>query len=244
MNDAHEMRWGYKVFEDAATEILTNALPESLAGLDKDFIDRIDSVISPMGLQVQPFIASFSKEPDQLSQWRGYADDGQGFAIGFSGTALQALPVTLLEVLYDHKQQILEMKRAIAAIYLRYADASSEFGSECAEDCVLLGAYLAALKNPSFHEEREVRALHLVNVKHSERAMRLVPNDSEIEIQFRASSGTLTAYLDLRGPGDLQMIKEVVMGPKNPNAPGNVLFIAGQYGHNDLVVKRSAGSYR
>ena len=31
-----------------------------------------------------PYLACFSSEADLLSQWRAYADDGAGFAIGFS----------------------------------------------------------------------------------------------------------------------------------------------------------------
>ena len=35
------------------------------------------------------FVCSFSKSSDELGQWRAYADDGRGFAIGFDGKALE-----------------------------------------------------------------------------------------------------------------------------------------------------------
>lgn len=35
------------------------------------------------------FVLCLSEEPDLLSQWRGYADDGQGISIGFSKRKLQ-----------------------------------------------------------------------------------------------------------------------------------------------------------
>jgi hypothetical protein len=37
------------------------------------------------------FIASFSQNPDDLHQWRSYADDGRGVAIGFSAKLFQPL---------------------------------------------------------------------------------------------------------------------------------------------------------
>ncbi len=30
------------------------------------------------------FVASFSRAADDLGQWRGYGDDGRGFAVGFA----------------------------------------------------------------------------------------------------------------------------------------------------------------
>lgn len=35
------------------------------------------------------FVTCFSEEPDILSQWRGYADDGKGCCLGFSTSAIQ-----------------------------------------------------------------------------------------------------------------------------------------------------------
>ena len=37
------------------------------------------------------FIASFSRDRDDLGQWRAYADDGRGFAIGFSPRLFKVL---------------------------------------------------------------------------------------------------------------------------------------------------------
>ncbi len=37
------------------------------------------------------FIASFSRHPDDLHQWRSYADDGRGVAIGFSAKLFQPI---------------------------------------------------------------------------------------------------------------------------------------------------------
>jgi hypothetical protein len=36
------------------------------------------------------FVCSFSEDGNELGQWRAYADDGRGYAIGFDGKALEA----------------------------------------------------------------------------------------------------------------------------------------------------------
>jgi hypothetical protein len=53
-------------------------------------------------------ISSYSLDPDVLSQWRAYADDGRGFAIGFSPKLMQ-MPAKKLRVLYDEDRQLYEM---------------------------------------------------------------------------------------------------------------------------------------
>jgi hypothetical protein len=66
-----------------------------------------------------------SAEPDLLSQWRGYADDGQGFSIGFSKYYLEKMckakdegdfTFFLSKVLYEpseHEQELIALYRII-----------------------------------------------------------------------------------------------------------------------------------
>ena len=49
-------------------------------------------------------ISCYSLDPDVLSQWRAYADDGRGFAIEFSAKLMQ-MPAKKLRVLYDEERQ-------------------------------------------------------------------------------------------------------------------------------------------
>lgn len=127
LNDAEEGRWGYKIFEDAATKVITRkGLPPEAAalieGLDVDFMDKIDAVWSTSGLHLSSFVSCFSTDGDSLSQWRAYADDGRGFAIGFRVSELRRLPVQILDVEYGVDKQIQEMAIALSAIYLEYVE--------------------------------------------------------------------------------------------------------------------------
>src|SRR6266446_2177088 len=75
MNDFMEMHWGYSIWEKAASEILDE--------VGREFLDEIDKIISVSGVRGLLVAACFSLDGDVLSQWRAYADDGQGYAIGF-----------------------------------------------------------------------------------------------------------------------------------------------------------------
>ena len=59
----------------------------ALRFIQKDVDDRMSRVFSMGGLT--SYVACFCEDGDDLSLWRGYADDGKGCAIGFSFDALQ-----------------------------------------------------------------------------------------------------------------------------------------------------------
>lgn len=126
-----------------------------------------------------------------LSQWRAYAENGAGFAIGLDPFVLQAMPVTLLEVCYD--RQLQAERIADGVDYLRElhqligqpepALAASLTEEQLQDDETGLPALLraqidrfalavrfltldlVAFKNPAFSEESEVRLVHYVVVR-------------------------------------------------------------------------------
>jgi len=84
LNDPSELRHG----ADCAVKELRDLRAAALQEGD-DFIqtvcDQVERLVthdprSDLGF----FVASFSRAPDDLGQWRGYGNDGRGFAIGFA----------------------------------------------------------------------------------------------------------------------------------------------------------------
>ena len=63
----------------------------------------------PQNQRAFTFCASFSENPDQLSQWRAYAAGGAGVAIGFDSRYLRPQDVSkgveLRKVVYDEHEQ-------------------------------------------------------------------------------------------------------------------------------------------
>lgn len=78
LNDSEELTWVEKVIEAAKTNKNTGQLDDDAALL-------LSHCIAPSDFHQRnsPLVASFSMCHDKLSQWRAYADDGRGVAIGF-----------------------------------------------------------------------------------------------------------------------------------------------------------------
>lgn len=254
MNDSEEGRYGYALFQRAANELLELKKEKpGLEGLDSDFFDQVDACLSPKQLHSHPVIACFSKAPDVLSQWRAYAQDGQGWAIGFDGEAINAMPVTLLDVLYEPSQQLEEVRNSLAAMFFLCRQAGGDFEAAVGSSARLLSSLMLAYKHPSFREEQEVRALHELRVDLAQDGWLLIDeggtaNEKEVEgqtVKFRADSGAVVAYVDLpleRANG--LTIPELWLGPRNSNGVGNALYPLTQFGHRDVMLHWSASSYR
>lgn len=236
LNDSEEVRWGYSAFEEAATRLVNRTgIPDAVPKIEVAFLDDMDRYIAPVQLVAHPFVACFSTKPDSLGQWRAYGDDGRGFAVGFNAAAIRRLPATLLRVEYDRERQVEEMMRAIVAAYLHRAEGGSE--DEFMSDCILLATSMVAFKHEAFAEEGEVRSVHVVHVDAREDRLAFVDpggvsGGADVAgepVRFTIRDNHLTAYLDLpvTSPTRPDLIREIVLGPKNFSQWGNVQLFLG-----------------
>src|SRR5262245_40731502 len=81
LNDPSELLHGHALCRDV-TRALAN-------GSDSNVVRLLEIVNALMthknfGTRLDFFIASFSTQRDDLGQWRAYADNGRGFALGLS----------------------------------------------------------------------------------------------------------------------------------------------------------------
>jgi len=253
LNDAHETRWGYDVFEEAADRLLKRSgISEATPRIDLSFIDSMDKIISPIQLIAHPFVACFSAEHDSLEQWRAYGDDGRGYAIGFKVSALQNLPITLLKVEYQREKQVEEMIRAIVATYVHHRDDDpTTKQAEFQLDCSLIATFMIAFKNPVFEHENEIRCVHAVNVDMqgdrmrfvdrggTERGTKDIPGET---IGFQVRDNHFVPHLEL--PIDASVVAEIIWGPKNQSASGNMALFLGGLGISNVKFRRSNVPYR
>ncbi len=85
LNDPSELRHGLKcaVYELRNRRGIAGQQGDTVTQWVCDDVERFvtaPELISEFGF----FVASFSRAPDDLGQWRAYGDDGRGFAIGFA----------------------------------------------------------------------------------------------------------------------------------------------------------------
>jgi len=163
MNDSQEGFW--------ADQIVREILNEHSSSMSDD--DR-DQFITGYNInRPRPFLFCLSSEPDILSQWRAYAMNGTGVAIGFDASIFprhKLLPHTyaspwdntsLWPVIYN----AIEQRELVGAMFnnaLVSPDICVKDGGR--PNYQILGALIAAvnpvLKNPAFSEEKEWRVIH------------------------------------------------------------------------------------
>lgn len=242
MNDYLEVHWGYSIWEQAASTRLNK--------YGKYFIDEIDQVIHSLGYQGLLLANCFSTEKDVLSQWRAYANDGNGYVIGFNARDLLELPIRALQVLYDKDQQIKEASKIIDILYLLKKENSPEFKISCA----IYGFDLCAFKNPAFSEEKEIRLIHLLNFQESNELIKLIDTGGQYfgeqktgeQIKFRIKQNIPIPYieLDFSNNGKIQPIKEVIIGPKNHVNPTAISIFLETIGISKVKIEKSKASYQ
>jgi hypothetical protein len=138
------------------------------------------------------YVASFSEEPDLLSQWRGYCSEGPGFTLCVSAGRMMTLAGThdwqFFKCIYDEDAQVEILKKMLGEAVDDPAYAQS-FPTQVAFGLLLL--YLAtAFKHPKFKEESEWRA-----VKRTGGTPFVQPGAPVIPPKVRPGASTLTPYI-------------------------------------------------
>jgi Protein of unknown function (DUF2971) len=256
LNDAQEMRLGYRAFEEAATRIInrTGIGPE-IDIIPRAFFDDVDKTLSRTQTIAHPFVSCFSLDGDDLGQWRAYAADGQGFAIGFSASLIRELPVSVLAVEYDWENQVKEMMVALLATHEHRKDTSNVSPNAFGEDCVLIGVYSVGFKHSAFRHEREIRCVHVNKVDFTDGRLRFIDPGGEnssghqfdaVPIRFEVRNNHLCAYQDLpfSWTEGAHPVAELVLGPKNYSYLGNIFLYLGGLGYGDVPIRQSAIPYR
>lgn len=242
MNDFLEVHWGYSVWEQAASTRIEK--------YGREFLDEINTTIRLWGFRGLSLANCFSTDKDVLSQWRAYTGDGKGYVIWFNAKDLLGLPVRALKVLYDEQEQVKEAAVAIDALHAMKQDQSPDFEMLCE----FFNCDLSAFKNPAFSEEKEIRLIHLLELKPSNDSLKLIDvggiyfgqEKKGEEIKFRMKQDIPTPYIefDFTDGGKLNPIKEVIIGPKNDVLPTAISIFLETIGIGNVSIEKSKASYR
>lgn len=235
LNDAGEIRRGIEVAKVETKALLDGA---------KAYLRRhyFDQVLEQLGEKVsrQIFLVCFSEVGDLLSQWRAYADDARGFAIGFDFQRLtkQSAPTGQQfsgRVLYDESS----FRNAVRNYLMEHAPTESSHSDPDGESFASANAnnhswgilsLAARFKHHGFEEEREARIACVCNLPIGWRSVESVPIseikgpiflssfdrlDEELPSlrKFRASSRGIVPYLEWKF--DANDITEIRVGPRS-----------------------------
>jgi len=203
-------------------EIAKTVLEESRRGPEPESSYARLVVQNLNWMELTAYACCFSKDGDLLSQWRAYADDGTGFAVGFSVAWLKRQryeylpkhPLELLEVEYDDDRQR-ELATTCIRWYLAQVPGQNGIGRQAVSMRTVTQFWVlsAACKHPSFREEKEVRFI-LAEISDPDSQIEACRKAIGVSPRYHRQSGEQSIpYFKL--PFSADAIAEIRLGPKN-----------------------------
>ncbi|MBQ7788374.1 MAG: DUF2971 domain-containing protein [Clostridia bacterium] len=198
----------------------------------------------------------FTKAEDDLSMWRGYTDNGNGFAIGFDKDALvnavkkvEYKNSKIADVKYsfdEHQQYVLQATEKLINSLKEIEsekkhDINISIKSKIKEWYTHSLLEIAYFKKSSFSVEQEVRLCYFrrvipFDIKHKKEKTSLNYFDYDIK------KNDLVACLKLHMPENL--ISKIVIGPMNKATPTDVERFLACYGIFDVKCVKSQNTYK
>lgn len=198
---------------------------------------------------------------DVLSQWRGYADDGRGVCIGFNPKVVVKPYMSRVQVIYDRKMQLMslgEKWEKVMSMANSRSDSTRELMASVAS-VVSFYRLVAYMKHESFAEEEEEEVRYIFPITKSSKGYQFdehfqkhyQKDCGEIEFFMRASNPV--PYVDVivdrivdrnEGGYSENIIKEVVLGPKNSAKEIDIQAFLATKGFANVEIGRSVSTYR
>lgn len=208
MNDSAEIIWLLGMVKDFVSK------KEEYNSILKDW-DLIENIMKTLLEEMDcPYIFCLSKEKDVLSQWRSYANDGKGVAIGFDVDFIERhYSLYGIDVIYNQEKQYDILSKKISDSVLMKLNNAVKNGNreEIHRKSIILVSYILQdaimCKNPAFQEEKEYRLYCGYNVKDEK---------SISDIKFKTNDCSIIPYRELCFKGvEYEVIKNIVVGPKS-----------------------------
>ena len=219
MNDFREDTLFRKPLQIALQSFVNRSEPEKqlLQRIVDEYVSRVDF----------PYVACFSRDEDMLSQWRAYADNGKGIAIGIKLGALPhfdllmqehgkiiSRPVIIDEVSYNQEDDEVDfMKKILSACLINYQKGKSEV-EVIGQGIIALNRLSIFAKGKGFEEEHEVRLVYhpcyrnlLANLN-----CETPKGHDHDDIEFRIREGRILSYFTYQLPREA--IHSIILGPK------------------------------
>jgi hypothetical protein len=223
LNDPSELNHGFSHAINVLNSLVANHAPES-----KAFAKQLTGFAEQKGIQGSAhfFVCSFSSCGDDLGQWRAYADNGRGYALGFDAMVLEkgltkgetsvpnvhsyaaAFPISYKDhELADVHRQIIEKMLGLISLPHGKNLHSSAIASYRIDLflSLMLHTMHAALffKHKAYDTEKEYRFLQTYSV-----------TAPPLEMKFRARPYSLIRYkeFDWRSVAS-SALKQIVVGP-------------------------------
>ena len=185
MNDAAEIELGLR----RAKQIVRSLSLKEKVDRRRRFLQRLLRKLDD-GNEKSSYVISLTEERDDLSQWRGYANNGLGYVLGFDGKCINEIAKddtqSFGKVYYSSSKQEAILNQAISDMYdymnkeRKGSPRVSDMEECCDELEAVISSLAASFKHLSFSSENEWRLHH-----YPEKA----------DIRVRAATGKLVPYV-------------------------------------------------
>ncbi len=236
---------------------LDKALNRIIKSVGQDYYYHFQEFWQDRMLNLQtPYICSFSKKGDSLSQWRAYANDGKGFAIGFDRKSFafdKNIPaksakldksIGIRDVNYDQKKEEQCIEYCIELLHKAFQNKQPNQDSILA--AYTLNDFALFSKSDAFYEEDEVRMVHIPQIQQNPQNSELDISKCTLPLKHRVSNDIITSYFeyDFSSDSESSAIKEIYLGPKCNVTYYDLNLILASANLQNIKIKKSKASYR
>lgn len=247
----------------ACRDVLRRLAEES--SLSKHTIESFLEHLDILRGILECFGASLSENGDLLSQWRGYAADGAGFAIGLDRGLLNQMPQlsridpsiafaglgpSLVKVEYEEPHTINRLRGLFesARTHIEKWFPMPTNLPQVPPDAKTIDEARKAINDTLLHQWSQLFSIKGPAFKEEcEWRLALTAFPGSPLYQYRVSRGMLAPYLKYPMPkasDGLCPISHVMIGPKNSTPISIIEEMLRQFGHEHCTVERSAATYR
>lgn len=166
LNDKKEFKYGVELILSRIDALKNQGLNSEILNMLTEHTDLL--------FKYERYVMCFSKNGDLLSQWRAYANNGKGVAIGFDSMCLDKSTDQIIygeHINYNEKNQITtidELIRIIINFFEGYKEIFEwqPYGYEWTVSNIIfefLSQIIAGYKSPAFFEEQEYRFEYIID---------------------------------------------------------------------------------
>jgi hypothetical protein len=246
MNDKLETTWIYSIMEKNFNR-----------GNMNNFWERLQHLVENRHTEnwFTPYLMCFSKDGDSLSQWRAYASDGAGVAIGINEDAIDIenklpLPVSdnrrslgIYDCLYDVQEQI----EIIDKLFSGFSEVPlvNVHSNKFLKQTISFAQYSLVFKNPKFREEQETRIIYIPQYQIYKPYL-LASTGNILTMNFTSKNESILPYfkLPLKDNFSSKLIPVISFGPKCKIRLDNIRMFLSANQLEDTKIIPSAASYR
>lgn len=235
VNDSKELTLGLSIYREVCESLLKK---KGKSKLYRDILEGFYLLLNSKNISSR-YACCFTGNGDQLSQWRGYGSNGQGYAIGFETKKLVGNIEPFAEpsrIVYDISTQRHYAQKHVDTFIKGFLSelkkAKKKAGSYIKDIVTVLEqeseSSILGFKHRGFEEESESR-LHLAY--------------PELETtKVLEKNGILIPYIELKTKSNKRLpIKQITIGPTIDfdRAEKGVQFLLEQHGYHDVKIARS-----